>query len=378
MTGGRFDVVIAGGGPAGAAAALTLVRKGRRVLIANARSRRQIRAGESFVASAVPLLSSLGVLEQFTWASHLKSYSNISFWGSTVAQARDSIHDLQGCGYQLNRDEFDRMLMTAAQKAGAVVCPDTAVISVQSPGASPGAAHRSVELRTQGESVEATCTWLLDATGRSASLSRQLGARRGRLDRLLAFSVRLGARNGIDQDASAVVEAAEAGWWYSTLVSTGQRLVCLFTDADLADHQKLLRPEGFMSALEGTREISRLVARNGYKCLGLPEATDASSARLDVMSGNGWIAVGDSAISFDPLAARGIASAIYAGIRTGEAVDAGLAGQREAIGQHVAHQQAIFTNYLYQLKDVYSWERRWPRSEFWRRRHCWRLSSPNF
>ena len=365
MTVQHFDVIVAGAGPAGSAAAIMLARSGHTVLLANARSRRQVRAGEGFAASATPLLASLGVLEQFNRAPHLKSYSNVSVWGSRVARVRDSIHDLNGCGYQLDRDVFDTMLVAAARDAGASCHDDTRLRLVGSEAPN----RFLLELPTANGSTQLSCKWLLDATGRAACLSRRLGGRRRKLDRLVAFSALLVSGGGRDQDAGTIVEAVPNGWWHSTLVPSGERLVSFFTDADLADQRELRAVVGFMDALRRTSEVSRLVESFDYCCPDAPSGTEAATVWLDKQGGEGWLAIGDCAASFDPISARGVASALHAGAEAARAVNDELDGRTNAVSRHLLHQRLVFANYLLQLREVYSWERRWPHSEFWIRRH---------
>ncbi|WP_338775322.1 hypothetical protein [Streptomyces sp. DG1A-41] len=42
------------------------------------------------------------------------------------------------------------------------------------------------------------------------------------------------------------------------------------------------------------------------------------------MPGDHWIATGNAAITFDPLSSLGLLTALYSGLRTGQAVDAQL------------------------------------------------------
>lgn len=344
---------------------MTLAKLGRRVLLANSGARRRVRAGESFAAAARPLLADLGVRAAFEQEPHLPTYGNVSLWGTNEPHATTSLHGLQGCSYQLDREAFDSMLLSAARAAGATVSDNShaALPDARTEGAI------EVEVSGTGGFAHVSCDWLLDATGRPAALSRRLGARRRRIDRLVAFQARLVPAAGTDCDASPIVEAANSGWWYSTLLPGDERLACFFTDADLAHDSGLRSKTGFMASLERTCVISSLVRRHGYWCREAPRGTDASTAWLDVAAGPGWLAIGEAAVSFDPLSARGVASALHAGMRAAHAVHAALGGDARAIGRHLLNQRAIVWNYLHQVRDVYSWERRWPRSEFWRRRH---------
>jgi flavin-dependent dehydrogenase len=40
---------------------------------------------------------------------------------------------------------------------------------------------------------------------------------------------------------------------------------------------------------------------------------EAGGARLEPLHGNGWLACGDAALSFDPLSSQGLLTALYSG-----------------------------------------------------------------
>ena len=75
------EVVIVGGGPAGAAAAIELARLGRRVLLANRDEGSDFRIGEAAPPAVRPLLRDLGVLDRVLADGHLPCYGNVSVRG---------------------------------------------------------------------------------------------------------------------------------------------------------------------------------------------------------------------------------------------------------------------------------------------------------
>ncbi|HYG83191.1 MAG TPA: FAD-dependent oxidoreductase, partial [Pyrinomonadaceae bacterium] len=77
-----YDVAIVGGGPAGAAAALTLSRAGRRVLLVDANQPSAFKIGEALPPAARPLLSDLGLWDGIAADGHLPCYGNLSAWGA--------------------------------------------------------------------------------------------------------------------------------------------------------------------------------------------------------------------------------------------------------------------------------------------------------
>ena len=107
----------------------------------------------------------------------------------------------------------------------------------------------------------------------------------------------------------------------------GERVVAFLTDADLVDRAAMLSAAGFAARLGATRYVRGLLMAHRYEPVGPPRAAGAQTARLDRVGGAGWAAVGDAAISFDPLSSQGILTALFTGLRAGQAVDRALAGR---------------------------------------------------
>ena len=105
-----------GGGPAGAAAALTLAKLGRLVLLVDANRGDDFRVGESAPAALRPLLRDLQVLDRILADHPLPCYGNVSVWGSAEPITTDSIRDPHGHGWHLDRVRFDATLREAAQE----------------------------------------------------------------------------------------------------------------------------------------------------------------------------------------------------------------------------------------------------------------------
>lgn len=364
----QVDVAISGGGPAGATAALALARWGRRVLMVDRGHAGRARTGEGLAPSARSLLAELALTPRFDEDAHGISLGNVSAWGSSELETTDFISHPHGHGHQLDRQRFDAMLRGAAREAGALVREDTELQLLRARETSRSGLH-DIACRDGVRTHALTCRWLVDAGGRSSSLARRLGAVRTRLDRLVAFSMRLRAERPTDRDSRTWVEAQEHGWWYSALLPCGERLVCFLTDADLVDRRILLRQQGMWSALLSTQHLSALCKSHGYEPIDKPQASDASSATLESFTGAGWIAAGDAALSFDPLSSQGIANAMYTGLRTARAIHAALDENGALIEDHAEHLRAIFGSYRRHRRETYALERRWCNAPFWRRRH---------
>lgn len=364
------DVAIAGGGPGGAAAAIALARQGQRVLLAEAGAGRWPRIGEGLPPSAHALLRELGVLDQVLADGHRRSPGTLAFWGSDSAHVEDTLFALHGDGLQLDRARFDAGLRAAAQAAGAEVHEGARLRLLERGDART---PHTLELRV-GEAApqRVQARWLIDASGRAASLARALGARRIAHDRLLAFHQRLVGGAATDRDGRTWVEAVANGWWYSVLLPSGERLIAYLSDFNgehgAAERRQLLDGEGLWHALRAAPQLHALCTEHGWHPHGVVQGTDASSTALDHASGERWLAVGDAALAFDPLSSKGIANALYTGLRAAAAIHASDKGDPEATGGYARHLREIHRVYREQCRGFYAMERRWATSEFWRAR----------
>ena len=90
---------------------------------------------------------------------------------------------------------------------------------------------------------------------------------------------------------------------------------------------------------------------------------------------DGWLAVGDAALSFDPLSSQGLFNALFTGLAAAEAADSFLSGNSDSFAQYHQTTQAIFHAYRTKLAATYNAEKRWPAAPFWRRRHALQAAS---
>ncbi len=353
-----FDALIAGGGPAGSAAAIVLGRADRRVLLVDAAPARPMRlqVGESLPPAARPLLRDLGLLDGVERAAHLPSAGTVSAWGSSELEANDFVADPNGSGWHLDRRRFDRMLREMAAGAGVELREGVGARLV----GGRGGAWRVRLGRGRGEEVGARV--LIDATGRRAVAARSLGARRDRRDRLVALVAVVAAQEG-DLDARTLVEAVAEGWWYTALVPGGRRVVAFLTDSDLVPGDARTAA-GFRSLLSRTEHIARLVPAVSIQ----PQTEPAFGSLLDPPAGDGWLAIGDAALAFDPLSSQGILTALYTGLVGAEAVEGHLDGFSTTLDSYRQRIAAIATAYQRNLGRAYAAETRWPLRPFWARR----------
>ena len=95
----------------------------------------------------------------------------------------------------------------------------------------------------------------------------------------------------------------------------------------------------------------------------------ARSQRLEPLCGPGWLAVGDAAMAFDPLASQGIAKALDHGTRAAASIATYLSGDAVSVERLALQLNQEYAAYRDTRASYYRIEMRWPASVFWKRRH---------
>jgi flavin-dependent dehydrogenase len=348
--------IIIGGGVAGTSAALALGRAECSSTVVESATAATWRIGETLVPTVRSTMQSLGVWESFLIAGHLECNGNTSGWGSDKLAEKDFIFNPHGNAWQLDRAVFEGMLAQAAEKSGAVIRQGQAVEDFQRSGG-------KWSVRVGAETIAAD--WLIDATGRRAMVARKAGVKREILDQLVAIYCVATSKSRSDKDSRTFIESCPDGWWYSALMPGGRRTISFQTDADLLPRQDWRTSEWFSKRLGQTQHISKLLDGHDYTFAGLPQLTSAHSGRLDQFSGDGWLAIGDAAMSFDPLSGQGILKAMQSGMKAADAV---IGKSREARADFEHWNETMWNHFAQSRTSYYSIERRWPESPFWARR----------
>jgi flavin-dependent dehydrogenase len=94
------------------------------------------------------------------------------------------------------------------------------------------------------------------------------------------------------------------------------------------------------------------------------------SRRLEPAAGEGWIAVGDAASTYDPLSSQGVMKALRSGVYGAYAVGDMLTSWDDTgLRRYRAFVESELDGYLATRSRYYAEEQRWPDRPFWRRRH---------
>jgi flavin-dependent dehydrogenase len=354
-----FDVAVVGGGPAGCAAGLALRdhAPGLRVALIEASAYESPRLGETLPPLARRLLEHLGVWGAFRRQGHREVHGTAAAWGSAAPRDRDYLFSTRGNGWHLDRAAFDAMLAEEAAERGVTVLRHTRVLRA-------GRESGGWRLGLRGGGLLGA-RFLVDATGPSAALARGSGARFAATDRLTGFARLFEEAAG--GDPRTLVEAFSDGWWYTAGLPGGLRIAACLTDADLARRLRLADPARWTRLLDTTGSVRDRL--RGARCRGPLVVRPAHSRRLEPAAGEGWLAVGDAASLFDPLSAQGIVKGLRSGVFAAYALGDLLArGDPRGLLRYERHVRDEFAGYCRARSRFYAEERRWPDSDFWRRR----------
>lgn len=358
-----FDIAIIGGGPAGTATAIALARSGRAVIVLERSHYEQARIGETLPPVAQLPLVNLGIWDRFIADGHIRSAGIISAWGQDELDEEHFIFSPYGEGWHLDRQRFDAMLALTAEEAGARVCRGARVASC-SPTHS---GQWQVEFTADGKRALLRARFLVDATGRSAVLARRQGARRIAYDRLIGIVGFFSARSSEgESDDRTLVEAVENGWWYSAWLPSFRLVVAYMTDADVMPNGRAGLAEHWQNRLKQAPHTSSRVGRGVIENNSVIVAAD--SFRMNRVTGNNWLAVGDAATAYDPLSSHGLCKALESGLEAGRVIANCEPRHQAALAEYERWNQTQFEEYLKVRQMHYGREKRWPASAFWQRR----------
>jgi flavin-dependent dehydrogenase len=347
------DVIVIGGGPAGAAVARRLALRGRDVALLEATAFDAPRFGETLAPEANPLLRELGVWDAFAASNALESPGTVSAWGSPEARATDFAGNRYGSGRHVDRNAFDALLCRAAADAGAHVATGT---SVRRCARDENGTWRV----TAFDGLEREARFVVDASGRNTV---RLGAGDGRVvdDSLVAIFLHLAHDEGRPPDLRTLVEATPDGWWYCAPLPSGLTAAAFVTDSTLYYDQGVVVAEALATA-----PLTR--ARIGQARVVASDVVAVPSAVRKRAAGEGWAAAGDAAAAYDPLSGYGITKALAGAREVAEAVDRGLEGDGAALEAYADGVRRAFDAYTVQRREYYALETRWPEHVFWKNR----------
>jgi flavin-dependent dehydrogenase len=360
-----WNVVVAGGGAAGCATAIGLARRGiDRVCIVDPGISAGPRLGETIPPEARLVLNELGVWRPFLEGNHDRCLGSCSAWGSPDLGYNDFLLNPHGCGWHLDRAEFETMLRHQAVSQGTALLREAKVGAV-----APDGDHRLAVsvIGPAGAVREFGARYVVDATGWRSGVARQAGARWRELDRLTFVYGFFDTSRAEAMSKLTLVEANELGWWYAGCLPDRKLAVAFASDPGIVRDHKLTLVPNWLERLGQTRHLAALTQGCRLQSEKLA-ARVAPTTCLDHACGAYWLAVGDAAAACDPISSQGIMNALEDGVRASDVIAGAMAAGRALDPIYSDGVARRFADYIDNRNYFYGMEHRWNESPFWRRR----------
>ncbi|MFQ5717995.1 MAG: NAD(P)/FAD-dependent oxidoreductase [Acidobacteriota bacterium] len=307
----HHDVIIIGGGPAGATVAALEAEAGRDVMVLERDTFPRFHIGESLMPATYWTFERLGVLDKLAAAGFVRKQS-VQFFSSGGKGAlpfyfSDFDPHPSSVSFQVERSTFDTILLEHAKENGAQVSHGVNVTGVLLEG------KRVTGVRTAGGTGgarELTAPVVVDASGQHALLSRRFGLMRTdpRLRHCAYFTRFAGAARAAGRDEGATlilhVGGGSSWFWYIPLpgdrVSVGvvghiDRLVRgRAPDPQQVFDEEAARCPALQERLAGATQEGRVEVQRDF------------SYAAKAIAGDGWVLAGDAFGFLDPIYSSGI------------------------------------------------------------------------
>ena len=312
MTAARtYDVIIAGGGPAGSSAGIHLALRGARVLLAEQKKfPRPKLCGEFISPECTTQFERLGVANQML-ASSPSPLTETVFYSQTGARVSvpSDWFSKSGVALGLSRAEMDERLLRRAAEVGVDVREETSVTSLSF----KDSRIVGVTLKTPNTEEPVRAAVTIDATGRSRTLARMTDSRgsvRSRQRELVAFKAHL--RNTDVAPGACEIYFYRGGYGGLSSIENGLSNLCFIVNArDVRECQS-----------NADRVMRSIVCRNQRAAHTLREAMLDSDwlavslegfGRHSPTPAEGLLTIGDAASFIDPFTGSGMLMALENG-----------------------------------------------------------------
>ncbi|MGB4739819.1 MAG: NAD(P)/FAD-dependent oxidoreductase [Fuerstiella sp.] len=325
----NYDVIVVGGGPAGATTAALVAEYGHRVLVLERAALPRFHVGESLIPETYWPLKRLGLIDRLKASAFPRKYS-VQFVSEGVKESAPFYFDMYNAHessvtWQVERGPFDQMLLDRARELGAVVHTSAHVsYAIFENDVAVGVKVRLLNEDGGRTEREIRCKVVVDASGQSAFISRRKGRhspdphlKKGTIWTYWKGAVR---GEGKDEGATLIMQTPEkkSWFWYIPLQDDIVSIGCTGSisymfgkengDAETVYQRELERCPAMQNRLQ-----------NAERCTDYFTTKDFSYYASQG-AGNGWLLVGDAFGFIDPVYSSGVFLALKGGEFAADAI----------------------------------------------------------
>ncbi|MBV5273499.1 MAG: tryptophan 7-halogenase [Lamprocystis purpurea] len=337
------DVLVIGGGPAGATAATLLAEKGHRVTLLEKARHPRFHIGESLLPANLPLFDKLGVraevagigLEKWgaefvsPWHEHSQSFEFADAWDKSMPHA-----------YQVRRAEFDEILIRNAGRKGANVIEGCRVRDLEFLPQDAGAIVRAEH--DDGRTETWQCRFLIDASGRDTFLGNRFKAkhRNPKHNSSALYAHFKGAlRHAGRKEGHITIFWFAHGWFWFIPLADGITSVGVVTWPYYMKTRTKPVKDFFLDFIPMCPALAQRL--QGAELVSRVEATGNFSYTCDRTHGVNWLLLGDAYAFIDPVFSSGVMLAMQSAFAGAEAADTCLRQPDQATDALRAFDRAI-------------------------------------
>ncbi|MGH1386309.1 NAD(P)/FAD-dependent oxidoreductase [Kordia sp.] len=354
----KKEVIIIGNGIAGVTLAVLLQRKGISfVLLHREGEKEPFALGETLPPSAMPLLEQLKLLSLFEENAYRKTYGYHSMWGSSRVTDINFYHqNPYKNGLKINKHQTLEKMRDLIRDDMVSYSKGFEIIHEE---------HGNTVVLAKNEGVKIVQgKILIDATGRNRAVLQKLKVESTIYDELVSLSCHIPKIEHPKLTHEVYVESFKQGWGIVSALNETENICTIFTQKGHAILQKLKDVSQWKSVLSETIYLKDFLNEDAQIKF---KGGNANSSVAAQIAGNNWLALGDTAMSFDPLSSHGITNSIYTASNASEAIEKKLNfADTEAFPEYDETMKTIFQQYVQSKNKLYQQETRWKEEAFWK------------
>jgi FADH2 O2-dependent halogenase len=311
------NVIIIGGGPAGATLGSYLSKAGIKNTIFEATNHPRPHVGESMVMSSVRVFDEIGFLSVMEKEGFVRKYGASWHPITTRGEAAIWFHEFPQDGitqdytYHVDRSKFDLLMLKHAEELGSKVYQGVSVSRVLFDENNFAC---GVRVQIAGQEIEVPARLVVDASGRHTLLGRQLKVKKNDpiFDQYAVHAWFENVGKGESDTADFIhiyFLPVERGWAWQIPVNHEITSMGIVAERDIF-RQARLQPEEYFQRFVNSNPDLAAAMQNARRVNDFKMEGDYSY-KMDTFAGNGFLMIGDAARFVDPIFSSGVSVALY-------------------------------------------------------------------